>query len=76
MDVTSPTLICANKIDRISDEQLSDAVTLIHRYFLEEKIIPASVKTGMNLDKLWAEIGSWINDGRVLMKPQNSTTPD
>ncbi len=76
MDVTSPTLICANKIDRISDEQLTDAITLIHRYFLEEKIIPASVKTGMNLDKLWAEIGSWINDGRVLMKPQKSTTLD
>lgn len=76
MDVTSPTIICANKIDRISDEQLKDAITLIHRYFLEEKIIPASVKTGMNLDKLLAEIGAWINDGRVLVKPQNSATPD
>ncbi len=76
MDVTSPTLICANKIDRISDEQLKDAITLIHKYFLEEKIIPVSVKTGMNLDKLWAEIGSWINDGQVLVKSQNSATSD
>jgi GTP-binding protein HflX len=76
MDVPSPTLICANKTDRISDEQVRDATTLIHRYFLEEKIIPASVKTGMNLDQLWAEIGSRINNGRVLMKPQNSATRD
>src|SRR5208337_2518942 len=76
MDVTSPTLICANKIDRIYDEQLKDAITLIHKYFLEEKIIPVSVKTGMNLDKLWVEIGSWINDGQVLVKSQNSATSD
>ena len=76
MDVTSPTLICANKIDRISDEQLRDAVTLIHKYFLEEKIIPVSVKAGTNLDKLWAEIESWINDGRLLVNPQGSETPE
>ena len=76
MDVTSPTLICANKIDQTSDEQLKDAIALIHEYFLEEKIIPASVKTGANLDMLLAEIGSWVNDGRVEAKPQSPSTPD
>jgi GTP-binding protein HflX len=76
MDVTSPTLICANKVDRISEEQLDGAITLIHKYFLEEKIIPASVKTGRNLDKLLAEIGAWMNDGRLLVKPQDPATSD
>jgi len=76
MDVTSPTLICANKTDRMSNEQLEDALTVIHKYFLEEKIIPASVKTGTNLDMVLSEIGSWINDERVSAKPQNPPTPD
>jgi GTPase Era involved in 16S rRNA processing len=76
MDVTSPTLICANKVDRMSDEQLRDALALIHKYFLEEKIIPASVKSGENLDMLLAEIGSWISDGRALAKPQNPLAHD
>lgn len=76
MDVTSPTLICANKVDRMSDEQLSDALALIHKYFLEEKIIPASVKTGENLNMLLAEIGSWISDGRAVAKPQNPLAHD
>jgi len=76
MDVTSPTLICANKIDRMSNEQLDGARTVIRKYFLEEKIIPASVKTGTNLNMLLDEIGSWINGEHESAKPQNPPTPD
>ena len=71
MDVTSPTLICANKIDRMSEEQLKTALTLIHKYFLEERIIPASVKTGEKLDMLLAQIESKVSEVHALAKPQN-----
>jgi GTP-binding protein HflX len=57
VDITSPIIICANKIDLVSEEKLDEALKLIRKYFLEEKIIPVSAKTGHNLDLILAEIG-------------------
>jgi len=71
MDVTSPTVICANKIDRVSKEQLEEALKVIHKYFLEEKIVSASVKDGTNLDAILREIEVRINDERLSGRPQN-----
>ena len=76
MDVTSPTLICANKIDLVSTEQLEEALKVIHRYFLEEKIVPASVKNGTNLNSILGEIMPLINEDQPSGKSQNPTAVD
>ena len=76
MDVTSPTLICANKIDLVSTEQLEEALKVIHRYFLEEKIVPASVKNGTNLNSILGEIMALINEDQLSGKSQNPTAAD
>ena len=76
MDVTSPTLICANKIDLVSTEQLEEALKVIHRYFLEEKIVPASVKNGTNLNSILGEIMTLINEDQPSGKSQNPTAVD
>jgi len=75
MDVTSPTLICANKIDLVSKEQLEEALKVIHKYFLEETIVAASVKDGTNLTAILGEIEERINEERPLGKPQNPRVP-
>jgi GTP-binding protein HflX len=75
MDANAPIIICANKTDRVSNEQLTEAVALIQKYFLEEKIIPASVMTGENLDTLLSEIGFQISEGQ-LARTQNPPAPN
>ena len=75
MDVTSPTLICANKIDLVSKEQLEEALKVIHKYFLEETIVAASVKDGTNLTAILGEIEERINEERPLGRPQNQQVP-
>jgi len=75
MDVTSPTLICANKIDLVSKEQLEEALKVIHKYFLEETIVAASVKDGTNLTAILGEIEERINEERPLGRPQNQRVP-
>ncbi|HXY83565.1 MAG TPA: GTPase HflX [Candidatus Saccharimonadales bacterium] len=66
VDITSPTLICANKIDRISEEKLAEAQTLIRRYFLEEEILPVSVTTGQNLDKVLSKLDVRLKMQKIM----------
>ena len=73
MDANAPIVICANKIDRVSNERLGEAVTLIRQYFLNEQIVPASATTGQNMDKLLTEIGSQITE---LASVQNPAAPN
>jgi GTP-binding protein HflX len=75
MEVNAPLIICANKMDRISPEQLDEAVALIRKYFVEERILPASVVTGQNLGTLLAEIRIAIR-GNNLAKFQNPPAPN
>jgi len=74
VDISSPTIICANKIDQLSEQGLDEALKLIRKYFVEEKIVPVSVKTGQNLDMIHREIESRINAPQnTLSRPQNPT---
>jgi GTPase len=66
VDITSPTLICANKIDRISEEKLAEAQTLIRRYFLEEEILPVSVATGQNLDTVLSKLDVRLKMQKIM----------
>ena len=75
VDITSPTLICANKIDLLSDQELDDALNLIRKYFVEEKIIPISMKTGRNLDLIHSGIELIFNSSRATFsRNQNHPT--
>lgn len=66
VDITSPTLICANKIDLISEEKLAEAQTLIRKYFLEEEILPVSVTTGRNLDKVLSKLDVRLKMQKIM----------
>lgn len=61
VDITSPVIICANKMELLSETELDEALTLVRKYFLEEKIIPVSVKDRTNLDLVLTEIWSEFN---------------
>jgi len=75
VDITAPTIICANKIDRVTEDQVEEASKLIRKYFLEDEIVPMSVTTGANVERLLAEIGARINIGNALAKPQRQLAP-
>jgi len=69
VDISSPTVICANKIDLLAEKELDEALSLVHKYFLEEKIIPVSVKQELNLDLVLTEIGSRIKQRKPIHQP-------
>jgi len=72
VDVTSPTIICANKADKITAEQVEESLRVIRKYFLNEEIIPLSVKTGQALDTLLMAIHNHLQSLRVTV---NQRTP-
>lgn len=76
VDVTSPTIICANKIDKVSETQLEDSKAIIRKYFPNEEIIPVSVKTGRGLDDLLTSIGKRFESLRITLKPGMPPTSD
>lgn len=69
--ITSPTIICANKMDLTTFEQLEDAEELIHKYFPNEPIIPVSLKTGENLEQVLALLESKLRAQRLIVKSRN-----
>jgi len=75
VDVTSPITVCANKVDKISAEQLEESKTIIRKYFLNEEIVPISVKTGQALDTLLATIGKQLQP-LITVKQRTPPTPD
>lgn len=75
IDITSPTIVCANKIDLITPDQLEEAEVLTRRYFPNEEIVPASVKTGENLDKVLALVESKLQAQRLIVKPGRPQAP-
>jgi GTP-binding protein HflX len=75
VDITSPTIVCANKIDLITPDQLDEAEVLTRRYFPNEEIVPASVKTGENLDKVLALVESKLQAQRVIVKSGRPQAP-
>jgi GTP-binding protein HflX len=75
VDITAPAMICANKIDRTSPEVLQEAEAVIRKYFLNEQIVPVSVRTGENLDKVLAIIEAKLQRQRVIVKPRKPEPP-
>jgi len=71
VDITAPTIICANKIDLVTPDELEEAKAIIRKYFSNEDIIPLSAKTGENLDRLLNLIKSRLQTRRLIVNPGN-----
>ena len=69
IDITSPTIVCANKMDLVSSEQLQKSISIIRKYFITEDIVPASIKTGQNLDKVLSLISSKLRAQKLTVSP-------
>ncbi|MGA8905560.1 MAG: GTPase HflX [Candidatus Bathyarchaeia archaeon] len=69
IDITSPTVVCANKIDLISFEQLGESISTIRKYFVNEDIVSVSVKTGQNLDKVLGLVRSKLQAQKLIVNP-------
>jgi GTP-binding protein HflX len=76
VDVTSPVIICANKVDKISPEWLDESKAIIRKYFLNENIVPVSVKMGQGLDALLALIAQQLQSLKVTVKQGTPPTHD
>jgi GTP-binding protein HflX len=72
IDITSPIVVCANKIDMISSEQFEHAFATIRKYFVNEEIISVSVKTGQNLDRVLALIRSKLQEQNLIVNSGKS----
>jgi GTP-binding protein len=51
-----PFLIVATKCDRLSGNQVTNAMRLLRQRHQEARILPFSAKTGLGKDELWGEI--------------------
>lgn len=72
IDSASPVIVCANKIDLISSEQLAESVSMIRKYFANEEILPVSIKTGENLAQVLNCVKSKLQAQRVTVNPRSS----
>jgi GTP-binding protein HflX len=75
IDITAPTVVCANKIDRTGPGVLQEAETVIRKYFPNEQVVPVSVRTEENLDKLLAIIETNLQHQRVIVKSRKPQSP-
>jgi GTP-binding protein HflX len=69
IDITSPIVVCANKMDLVSSEQLQESISIIRKYFITEDIVPASIKTGQNLDKVLGLVSSKLLAQKLIVNP-------
>jgi GTP-binding protein HflX len=69
IDITSPIIVCANKMDLVSSEQLEESISIIRKYFITEDIVPASIKTGQNLDKVLDLVSSKLRAQKLIVNP-------
>jgi len=76
VDITAPVIICANKIDGVSSEQLEVSKAIIRKYFSGEEIIPVSVKLGQNVDTLLYAIRNRLQAQKLTVKQRNAQLPD
>jgi len=68
VDMIAPTIICANKVDRVSSEELEEARAIIRKYFTNEEIASVSVMTGENLELLQTLIRSRLQTQKLTVK--------
>jgi len=76
VDITAPAIICANKIDNVSTEQLEVSKGIIRKYFVEEEIIPLSVKLGENVEALLSSIKNRLQPQNITVKQRSAQLPD
>ena len=76
VDITAPIIICANKIDEVSPEQLEVSKGIIRKYFSGEEIIPVSVKSGQNVGVLLSVIENRLRTQKLTVKQRNAQLPD
>jgi GTP-binding protein HflX len=68
IDAEGQVIVCANKIDCVDDDVLTEALEVIHKSFLGSALVPISALTGENLDELYAETTAKINEARSIKK--------
>jgi len=69
IDIISPIIVCANKMDLVSSEQLEKSISIIRKYFITEDIVPTSIKTGQNLDKVLGLVISKLRAKKLIVSP-------
>ena len=69
IDITSSIIVCANKMDLVSSEQLEESISIIRKYFITEDIVPTSIKTGQNLDKVLGLVISKLRAKKLIVSP-------
>jgi len=75
VDITAPIIICANKTDLISPEQLDESIAMIRKYFTTEDIIPVSVKRQEHLEKVLTLTQEKLQTKALTVKPRNPQAP-
>jgi GTP-binding protein len=55
-------LVVATKSDRLSNNQLHNALNVLKREYPDAHVLPFSARTGAGKDKLWLEIRTIIDD--------------
>jgi len=65
-------VVCANKIDLVEPQKLTNVLELIRQEFIGTKIVPISALTGENLTELFTTIMTSINAMRLTARlPRN-----
>jgi len=75
VDITAPTIVCANKIDLISPDQLEESTSTIRKYFINEDIVPVSIRTGEKLDRVLSLIRSKLQAQKLILNPRRPQAP-
>ena len=75
VDITAPIIICANKTDLIPPEQLEQSITIMRKYFPTEDLIPVSVKSGENLDRVLGLVDEKLRQQQLTVKSRSAREP-
>jgi GTP-binding protein HflX len=76
VDVTSPIIICANKIDKVPPDRLEESKQIIRKYFSNEALVLLGVRNGENVDLLLRHIEEKLQPLKITVKPEKHPTPD
>lgn len=66
-----PFLIVGTKSDRVSNNQLRNAIQTLQQEFDSDRILPYSTKTGAGQEELWKEIRAAA--GRIMTEGEQAT---
>ena len=75
VDITAPVIVCANKVDAIGAGQLDESIGTIRKYFATEDIIPLSIKTGKNVDRVLGVVEGRLEAQKLTARPGKPQSP-